>query len=124
MTGTTKPRKYMFICAYGRARSPTAARVANVMAEKAGVNIYSEHLAGGIEDEALDDLGRRGRKAFGAMLRSYNRLFVMEDDMAGMVQKYRVSSKKIVCLDIQDEYWPDSPELVGILEKKLKKWIR
>jgi predicted protein tyrosine phosphatase len=112
----------MFICAHGQNRSPTAANMAKLMADRVDMPIYSAHLSCGIRDDNLDDLGV---PYMTAKFNSYDKLFVMEDYMVDkLTMKYKINPKKIVCLDIPDIYHRGDSKLVGILEEKLDEWIK
>lgn len=127
MTGATRTKKYLFICAQGINRSPTAVRVANSLAKKAGIWAATghRHLKGGIFNDELEDLGIKGREYFATRLNHYDKLFVMDEDMMyRLTERYKIDRGKIVILDIPDKYVVDSPALVGILEEKLKEWIK
>lgn len=119
---SAKVKRYLFVCAHDVGRSPTAANMASLMAKRVGMNLYSAHLAGGIQY----DLSESTKKYHaGVDFGKYDRIFVMEEYMSDLLtKKYQISLKKIVCLDIPDVYQRGDSELVGILEEKLDEWIK
>jgi len=108
--------KYLFLCAYGIDRSPTAVDVARQIA-----------LERGLELEASS----RGFKKFwdfpDSYLKSYfdlfDEVFVMDSEMQERVLRTGYSAERVHCLDITDDYVRGDVHLVRELEFKLRDWI-
>ncbi len=116
------PQKYLFLCAMGLNRSPTAARVAKDIASERNLDI--EMTYGGI-DYIINDMNTNMHLALQidelrAHFNEFDRIFVMEKYMQeGLEKILNVSSRKIVCMNIPDEYRRDDPVLTGILQNSL-----
>jgi predicted protein tyrosine phosphatase len=103
----------LFICGKNRLRSPTAEQVfaswPNVETDSAGL--------GADADVALSS----------EQVRWADIVFVMEKaHRARLSAKFRacLNGKKVVCLDIPDDYAFMQPELVALLEQKAGKFLR
>ena len=103
----------IFICSQNKLRSPTAEHVfakwPNVETDSAGLNVGADVE---LSPEQIDwaDL-----------------IFVMEKmQRTKLSHKFRryLNSKKIICLDIPDEYDYMQPELVTLLEAKAGRFLR
>ncbi|KWO62634.1 low molecular weight protein tyrosine phosphatase family protein [Burkholderia territorii] len=103
----------LFICSRNRLRSPTAEAV---FAAWPGVEADSAGLA----PDAHTRLSAE-------QLEWAEIVFVMERaHKAKLLARYgtRLKHKKIVCLDIPDRYAYMQPELIALLERKARPWLR
>ena len=103
----------LFICSQNKLRSPTAEHVfakwPNVETDSAGLNTGADVELSPEQIEWADII------------------FVMEKKQrTKLSQKFRkyLNSKKIVCLDIPDEYDYMQAELVKLLEAKVERYLR
>ncbi|MFM0730602.1 low molecular weight protein tyrosine phosphatase family protein [Paraburkholderia sediminicola] len=103
----------LFVCSKNRLRSPTAEQVfaawPNVETDSAGL--------GADADVPLSS----------EQLRWADVVFVMEKaHRARLSAKFRacLNGKKVICLDIPDDYAFMQPELVALLEQKAGKFLR
>jgi predicted protein tyrosine phosphatase len=103
----------LFICSKNRLRSPTAEQVfatwPNVETDSAGLNADA--------DVALSP----------EQVRWADIVFVMEKaHRARLSAKFRacLNGKKVICLDIPDDYAFMQPELIALLEQKAGKFLR
>ena len=116
--------EYLFLCAYGWDRSPTAAFVALEIARRSGLEIRMSY--GGIKyflDELKTSPVGSLRERLRTHLNDFDRIFVMEDYMAEGIIGVGVSRDKIHCLHIPNEYVRNEPVLKKLLEEKLKDLI-
>ena len=110
--GGRAPRRVLFVCSQNRLRSPTAEQVfagrADLEVASAGTNHDAENpLSGELVDWA-------------------DVIFVMEKAHRSKVQKrYRraLGGKRVVCLDVPDNYAFMDPELVRLLEARLARHL-
>jgi predicted protein tyrosine phosphatase len=104
--------RVLFICSRNRLRSPTAEEVFSAWP---GVETDSAGIAPDAEvPVAAEQIGWA------------DIVFVMERvHKARLAQRYGASlkGKKIVCLDIPDQYAYMQPELVAILERKVQRHL-
>ena len=106
-------KRVLFICTQNRLRSPTAEQVfsawPNVEAESAG-------------------LGNDANVPVSPELLAWaDTIFVMEKAHKNKLsKKFKIylNGKRIICLDIPDEYEYMQPELVRLLESKAGKFLR
>jgi predicted protein tyrosine phosphatase len=113
MSGTN--RRYLFVCAANRNRSPTAEEVFRALAAQAGFEV--EVGSAGLSPYADRPLTKE-------LADSADFIFVMEEYMARELQtRYGQDPAKIVCLDIPDVYYRDDPILVHILKESLAPFI-
>jgi predicted protein tyrosine phosphatase len=103
----------LFICSKNRLRSPTAEQVfatwPNVETDSAGLSADA--------DVALSP----------EQVRWADIVFVMEKaHRARLSAKFRacLNGKKVICLDIPDDYAFMQPELIALLEQKAGKFLR
>ena len=103
----------LFICSQNKLRSPTAEHVfakwPNVETDSAGLNVGADVE---LSPEQIDwaDI-----------------IFVMEKKQrTKLLQKFRkyLNGRRIICLDIPDDYDYMQPELVKLLEAKAGKFLR
>ncbi len=110
-----KHRRYLFICAANRNRSPTAEDVARTLAAESGLDI--EVCSAGISPFSEKPLTKE-------MADRADLIFVMEDYMAQVLEAtYGQDPRKIVCLEIPDLYERGDPVLVYLLEETLKPYL-
>jgi predicted protein tyrosine phosphatase len=108
-------RRYLFVCAANRNRSPTAADVARTLATQSGLHI--EVSSAGISPFSEQPLTKE-------MADRADLIFVMEDYMARVLEAtYGQDPRKIVCLDIPDLYERSDPVLVYLLEEALRPYL-
>jgi len=106
-------KRALFICTQNRLRSPTAEQVflswPDVESDSAGLGNDAEVP---LSTEQLDWA---------------NIIFVMEKTHRNRLgQKFRahLNGKRVICLDIPDDYDYMQPELVRLLEAKAGKFLR
>jgi predicted protein tyrosine phosphatase len=110
-----KPRRYLFVCAANRNRSPTAENVARLLAAQSGLDL--EVRSAGLSPFSETPLTQQ-------MADWADLIFVMEDYMARELEAfYGQDPRKIVCLDIADLYERGDPVLVYLLEEALKPYL-
>jgi predicted protein tyrosine phosphatase len=98
----------LFLCSRNRLRSPTAERI---FADRPGVETASAGLAPDAEEQVTPD-----------HLDWADLIFVMERAHRAKLQRRfgaRLKGKRVVCLDVPDDYDFMQPELVALLEKKV-----
>jgi predicted protein tyrosine phosphatase len=104
--------EYLFLCSMGENRSPTAAVVALNIAREKGIELKTDSAG-------IDKLNPTPEKI--ERFRMYDKIFVMESYMKrDLMVNYRVDEKKIVCMNIEDDYYRHDPQLVRILENLLR----
>ena len=102
----------LFLCARNRLRSPTAERV---FASRPGVETASAGLAPDAEEPVTPD-----------HLAWADLIFVMERAHRAKLQRRfgpHLKGKRVVCLDIPDDYDFMQPELVALLVKKVGPFL-
>ena len=111
--GVTSALKHiLFICSQNRLRSPTAERV---FASWEGIEVASAGLNEGAESPVTPEL-----------LGWADMVFVMEKAHRNKLsKKFReyLRSKRIICLDIPDEFEFMDPTLVSLLRAKVSKHL-
>jgi predicted protein tyrosine phosphatase len=103
----------LFICSRNRLRSPTAERV---FAQWPGVETDSAGLAPDAEVRVSAE-----------QLDWATLIFVMEKNQRSkLTRQYRqvLAGKRVVCLDIPDDYSYMQPELVSLLQRKVPALLR
>ncbi len=103
----------LFICSQNRLRSPTAEQV---FATSAGIEVASAGLNNDAENPVTPEL-----------LRWSQVIFVMEKaHRSKLAKKFKssLSGKRVICLDIPDEYEFMDPDLVRLLKAKVPKHLR
>jgi len=105
-------RHYLFICGRNRFRSPTAEQI---FSSHPGVEVASAGLDRDAEQPVTSDL-----------LEWADTIFVMErrhrDRLSARFRPY-LRDKRIVCLDIPDEYEFMDPRLVRLLTAKMGRFL-
>jgi predicted protein tyrosine phosphatase len=108
-------RRYLFVCAANRNRSPTAEDVARMLAAQKGLDL--EVRSAGLSPFSEKPLTKE-------MADWADLIFVMEDYMAQELEAfYDQDPRRIVCLDIPDLYERGDPVLVYLLEEALKPYL-
>ena len=109
MDSTPQVRNVLFVCRWNRCRSATAERL---YAKRQDLDVRSA----GTSDEALVRVNHR-------MLEWADTIFVMEPEqeraLASMFPGHPALDR-LVCLNIPDDYLFLQPELVSLLEERLK----
>lgn len=109
-------KNYLFLCAVGCNRNPTAARIAVEIAAERGLKIgafYGEYnRLGNLPDELKKNYFDK-----------YDLVFVMESYMYDGLLKLGLQKDKLRCLDIPDEYLRGERRLVDILRNALDSII-
>jgi predicted protein tyrosine phosphatase len=103
-------KHYLFVCSQNRLRSPTAE---HVFANRPGIEVSSAGTNHDAENPLTPEL-----------VEWADTIFVMERMHRNKLQKHFRSclkDKRIVCLDIPDEYAFMDPELVQLLEARLAR---
>lgn len=109
---TMTAKNYLFICSQNRLRSPTAEQI---FASWPGI----ETLSAGTNNDAETPIDPE-------MLRWADTIFVMEKTHRNKLQKrFRaaIGGKRIVCLDIPDDYEFMDPALVRLLEVRMARFL-
>lgn len=106
-------QRLLFICSRNRLRSPTAEQL---FAGRPGIETDSAGLAPDA-DTPLDAEQIRGADVIFVMERAHRNK---------LAQRFGplLKGKKLVCLDIADNYSFMQPELVALLEKKMAPHLR
>ena len=102
----------LFLCARNRLRSPTAERV---FADRPGVETASAGLAPDAEEVVDAD-----------HIDWADVIFVMERSHRAKLNRRfrdRLRGKRVVCLDIPDDYAFMQPELVALLEQRVARHL-
>ena len=105
-------RHVLFICTQNRLRSPTAEQV---FADWPGVETQSAELGNDAGNPVSPEL-----------LAWADLIFVMEKaHRAKLAQKFRryLGGKRVICLDIPDEYAYMDPVLVQLLQQKVPRFL-
>ena len=105
-------RKILFVCSQNRLRSPTAEQV---FSRRDDLDVTSA----GTNRDAENPLSSE-------LVAWADIIFVMEKAHRGKVQRrFRaaLNGKRVVCLDIPDDYGFMDPALVSLLEKKLSRYL-
>jgi len=103
----------LFICSRNRLRSPTAERV---FAQWPGVETDSAGLAPDAEVRVSAE-----------QLDWATLIFVMEKNQRSkLTRQYRhaLAGKRVICLDIPDDYAYMQPELISLLQRKVPALLR
>ncbi|WP_417703020.1 low molecular weight protein tyrosine phosphatase family protein [Pseudomonas sp.] len=103
----------LFICSRNRLRSPTAERV---FAQWPGVETDSAGLAADAEVRVSAE-----------QLDWATLIFVMEKSQRSkLTRQYRqvLAGKRVICLDIPDDYACMQPELISLLQRKVPALLR
>ncbi len=106
-------QQWLFLCSRNRLRSPTAEQL---FAGRPGISTDSAGLA----PDADTPLDAR-------QISCADVIFVMERaHRSKLAQRFgpQLKGKKVVCLDIADNYAFMQPELVALLEKKMAPYLR
>jgi predicted protein tyrosine phosphatase len=108
----TLPIRALFICHYNRKRSATAERL---FSKDPSLDV----LSAGTSDEAMVQVNQR-------MLEWADVVFVMDGDQVEALGKMFPDHPRlpeVVCLDIQDKYHFNDPDLVVILQERTKPYF-
>lgn len=106
------PRNILFICTQNRLRSPTAE---HVFADRPGVETQSAGLGNDADTPVAPEL-----------LAWADLIFVMEKAHRNRLsQKFRahLGGKRVICLDIPDDYDYMDPTLVQLLKRKVTPFL-
>lgn len=106
------PRHVLFVCSQNRLRSPTAEQV---FADRPGIEVSSAGLNHDAENPVTPEL-----------LAWADTIFVMEpahrSRLAGRFQRY-LRGKRVICLDIPDDFAFMDPALVALLLAKVPRHL-
>lgn len=105
-------KRFLFICSQNRLRSPTAEQI---FSRRGDIEVASA----GTNNDAENPLSEE-------LVEWADFIFVMERAHRNKVQKrYRraLKDKRIVCLDIPDEYEFMDPALVRLLEIRMARYL-
>ena len=106
------PKNVLFICTQNRLRSPTAEQ------------IFSDWP--GIETQSAGLGNEAGNPVSPELLAWSDLIFVMEKSHRNKLsKKFRsfLSNKRVICLDIPDEYEFMDPVLVQLLKEKVTRFL-
>ena len=106
-------KNFLFVCSQNRWRSPTAEQI---FAGRKGINVLSAGTHRHAQEPLSDEL-----------IEWADTIFVMEGRHRSKIrQEHRsvLNDTPIVVLGIRDDYRFMDPDLVKILTKKMRKWIR
>jgi len=112
MTRRTASRNILFVCSQNKLRSPTAEQV---LSQRRDLEVMSAGTNNDAENPLTSEL-----------VEWADTIFVMEKTHRTKLQKrYRalLGSKRVICLDIPDNYAFMDPELVRLLETKLARFL-
>jgi predicted protein tyrosine phosphatase len=110
--------KYLFVCLSNENRSPTAESVCKRIIKEKGLEIQVS--SAGIDPQ--EDSNANPLSDF--LIQSCDVLFVMESCMTKTIKEsYTSKPKRIVNLDIKDNYRRDDPELIYLLNLKLEEFF-
>ncbi len=107
------PRKALFVCSQNRLRSPTAEQV---FSKWPGVEVDSA----GLGADATVQLSPE-------QIDWADMVFVMEKTHKNKLSakfKKHLDGKRVICLDIPDEYEFMQPELIRLLEMRVGRYLR
>jgi predicted protein tyrosine phosphatase len=102
----------LFLCSQNRLRSPTAERIFSTCE---GVEVDSAGVDKNAENIITTD-----------QIRWSDVIFVMEKAHKNkLTKKYKefINGKRIICLDISDEYDYMDPKLISILKAKVERFL-
>jgi predicted protein tyrosine phosphatase len=105
-------RNYLFVCSQNRLRSPTAE---HIFADAPGIATVSAGTNNDAENPLTDEL-----------VDWADFIFVMERQHRTKLQKKHkaaLKDKRLVVLDIPDEYEFMEPALVRLLRAKMQRWL-
>lgn len=105
-------KKVLFVCSQNRLRSPTAE---HVFASRAGLEVASAGLNNGADVPLSIEL-----------IEWADIIFVMEKTHRNKLSKKfksHLKNKRLMCLDIPDEYEYMEPELVRMLEQRVGRLL-
>jgi predicted protein tyrosine phosphatase len=105
-------RNVLFICSQNRLRSPTAEQI---FANRQGIDVSSAGLNLDAENPVTPEL-----------LRWADLVFVMEKAHRTRLSsrfKSHIGGKRVICLDIPDEYGFMEPSLIRLLEARVPKFL-
>jgi predicted protein tyrosine phosphatase len=107
-----RPRNLLFVCSQNRLRSPTAEQVFSQYPDV-------EAMSAGTNNDAETPLD-------GTLIAWADIIFVMEkvhlNKLRGKFKKH-LGGKRVVCLDIPDEYEFMDPVLVRLLQAKVPRYL-
>lgn len=105
-------RHYLFVCSQNRLRSPTAE---HIFADVLGIATASAGTNNDAENPLTDEL-----------VEWADVIFVMERQHRGKLQKKHkaaLKDKRLIVLDIPDDYAFMDPALVRLLQAKMRRWL-
>jgi predicted protein tyrosine phosphatase len=108
----TQPIRALFICHYNRKRSATAERLFSK-------DPSLEVLSAGTSEEAMVQVNQR-------MLEWADLVFVMDGDQVEALGKMFPDHPilpQVVCLNIQDTYHFNDPDLIAILQERTRPYF-
>lgn len=105
-------RNVLFVCRWNRSRSATAERL---FAKRADLDVRSA----GTSDDALVRVNHR-------MLEWADSIFIMDPSQRDALERMfpgHPALQRLICLDIPDDFVFLQPELVTLLEEKVKTYL-
>jgi len=110
-------KQYLFLCHHGAKRSPTAASVAREIAEARGLDIEMNY-------GAADAIHSGNAEYMTKHLARYEKIIVMQKDIAKKLGGLGIEKSRIFCLNIGDNYERQDEQLRKILREKLDDLIK
>ncbi|MEO8002159.1 MAG: low molecular weight protein tyrosine phosphatase family protein [Arenimonas sp.] len=105
-------KKILFVCSQNKLRSPTAEQI---FSEITGLEV----LSAGTNNDAVTPLSSE-------LIEWADKIFVMEGLHRAKLQKrfrHSLNGKKVICLDIPDNFTYMDPELITLLKKKVARFL-
>ena len=105
-------KRFLFVCSQNRLRSPTAEQIFSVRGD---IEVASAGTNNDVDNPLTTDL-----------IEWADFIFVMERSHRNKLQKrFReaLKGKRLVCLDIPDEYEFMDPNLVRLLENRMARYL-
>lgn len=109
--------KYLFICKSGIDRSPTAMDVMDELAQKNRLDIEASR-------RALDSITFYSDEFLRGYFELFDVVFVMEKSMGERVLRTGYGDDRVVCLNIEDNYYRGQAHLVHTLEGLLTDYLK
>ncbi|GEM_PF-5026753 len=108
----------LFVCSMGMDRSPEAVNIALHLGLERKIPVNADYM--GIDREMTEY-----KRSVLERLHTYDKIFVMDEDMGKkLVEEYKVSEDRIICLYIDEDYDKGDPILKSLIRLKLENFIK